>query len=288
MKTSRFYVVGLLAAAWGAGAATTINAPNAGAWGANVGWANWRGDVANGAVIGEYVCSGFVWFANCGWMNLGDGTPANGIQYQNNVANDCGVNVDALGNLRGFAWHQNLGWANFHALGSPKVDLKTGDFSGYVWLANAGWVSLNNVFAHVQTDVIRPGADSDGDGIADAWELVKFGNLATATATSDADGDGFTDRSEYLADTNPLDSTSYLHITAFTTSPGGSPASATWTSTETRCYRLWKTTEVSPTLWTDVLGLIIPDAGTSTTRAFADAASPHRFFRVEAVRPLFP
>src|SRR5512137_2804823 len=138
MKASHFLALGLVAAAWTAGAATTINPANFAIWGANV-----------------------------GWINLGNGTPVNGIQYQNNAANDCGVNHDGLGNLRGLAWGANIGWVNFHALGAPKVDLQTGVLSGYLWGANVGWISLSNAFAHVQTDAIRPGVDSDGDGIAD-------------------------------------------------------------------------------------------------------------------------
>src|SRR6058998_3906935 len=80
-------------------AATTIDSVNHFAYGANVGWMDWRGDVANGAVIGEFVCSGFIYAANVGWINLGSGTPANGIRYQNNSAADFGVNHDGAGNL---------------------------------------------------------------------------------------------------------------------------------------------------------------------------------------------
>lgn len=289
MKTCRLLALGLLAVAWESGAATTINPANFGAWGANLGWLNWRGDVASGAVIGEYVCSGYVWAANVGWINLGNGAPLNGIQYQNLAANDCGVNLDSLGKLSGYAWGANIGWVNFHTLGSPKVDLQTGVLSGNAWGANVGWISLSNGFARVQTDAIRPGADSDGDGIADAWESLKFGNLAAANATTDADLDGVSDLSEYLTDTDPFDPNSNLRITSYAVSAGGSPAIATWTSRETRWYRLWRTAEVSPTLWTQVgAGLISPDAGATTTRVFADLAAPRQFYRIEAVRPLFP
>src|SRR6266404_2624839 len=82
-------------------AATTINAVNKSAYGANIGWMDWRGDTNSGAVIGEYVCSGYIYAANVGWVNLGSGSPANQIQYQNNSATDYGVNQDGLGNLRG-------------------------------------------------------------------------------------------------------------------------------------------------------------------------------------------
>jgi parallel beta-helix repeat protein len=41
-------------------------------------------------------------------------------------------------------------------------------------------------------------ADTDQDGIDDAWELLFFGNLTTADATSDYDRDGYSDLQEYL------------------------------------------------------------------------------------------
>ena len=36
--------------------------------------------------------------------------------------------------------------------------------------ATVGWISLSNAVAFVQTDAIAPGADTDGDNIADAFE----------------------------------------------------------------------------------------------------------------------
>src|ERR1039458_8708853 len=158
-------------------AAATIDAANRYAYGANLGWMDWRGDTANGAVIGEYACSGYLYSANVGWINLGSGSPTNGIYYQNLSANDFGVNQDGLGNLRGYAWGANIGWINFESTGAPKVDLRTGNFSGYVWSANCGWISLSNALAYVQTDTILAGADSDGDGIPDAWELTYTNSL---------------------------------------------------------------------------------------------------------------
>src|ERR1051325_3011593 len=93
-------------------AVSTINATNQFAYGANIGWLNWRGDTNNGAIIGEYVCSGCIYSANVGWINLGSGAPANGIRYQNNSGTDFGVNHDGLGNLRGYAYGPNIGWIN--------------------------------------------------------------------------------------------------------------------------------------------------------------------------------
>ncbi|MCK5529508.1 MAG: hypothetical protein KAI74_07470, partial [Kiritimatiellae bacterium] len=50
-------------------AATTINSTNHYAYGANTGWIEARGDDANGAVIGESYCTGYIYSANCGWIS---------------------------------------------------------------------------------------------------------------------------------------------------------------------------------------------------------------------------
>ena len=114
-----------------ASAQSTINTANRLAYGANIGWLDWRADGANGAVLGEYVCTGYIYAANVGWINLGGGVPANGIRYQNNSASDFGVNHDGLGNLRGYAWGANIGWVNFENQGAPRLDLCTGKLIGF-------------------------------------------------------------------------------------------------------------------------------------------------------------
>ncbi len=269
-------------------ASTTINSTNNYAYGANIGWVDWRGDTNSGAVIGEYVCSGYIYSANVGWIHLGGNAPANGIQYQNNSAADYGVNHDGLGNLRGYAYGANIGWINFGTNGAPKVDLKTGKLSGYAYSANCGWISLSNSLALVQTDSVRAGADTDGDGMADAWERQRFGNLTTASASSDTDHDGQSDLQEYLADTNPNDATDNLRITAQSFSPGGTAAMLTWKSTPTRCYFIQRSLDLTSSPWLDSgLGIIAPD-GALTTRAFGDTDAPMRFYRVQAVKPLSP
>ncbi len=79
MKTSwRYGVCGILAliALWEtASASSSINDAHKAAYGANTGWINARGDGANGGVIGQAYCSGYMWSANCGWIKLGAGHP---------------------------------------------------------------------------------------------------------------------------------------------------------------------------------------------------------------------
>jgi hypothetical protein len=199
-------------------ASTTIDAVNRYAWGANVGWMDWRGDTNNGAVIGEYVCSGYIYSANAGWINLGSGSPANQIQYQNNSATDFGVNQDGLGNLSGYAWGANIGWINFTNIGAPKVNLLNGQMSGYVWSANCGWISLSNATAYVQTDTIQQGALAP-DGLPIAWLLLNFGTT-NINANADPTGKGMTIGQDYLAGTDPNNVHSLFSITAESFSTG--------------------------------------------------------------------
>ena len=279
----------LLALEAGARAVTTIDPGNHYAYGANIGWIEARGDTAHGAVIGEYVCSGSLYAANVGWICIGGGSPANSIQYQNNSATDYGLNHDGFGNLRGCAYGANIGWVNFENTGAPKVDLVTGKLGGYAWSANCGWISLSNAQAVVQTASIAPGADSDGDGIADAWELTYTNTLTAFTATTDTDHDGSTDLQEYLAGTNPLDPNDYLHITTFNRGSGGDPTyiDMAWSSKPTRFYALERRDAFDPASpwgqytvgWENLLGW--------NNVGFNDTLT-QRFYRVRAIRPLSP
>jgi hypothetical protein len=56
-------------------AATTITTTNRYAYGANIGWVDWCADTNNGAVVGEFYCSGYLYAANVGWINLGSAPP---------------------------------------------------------------------------------------------------------------------------------------------------------------------------------------------------------------------
>jgi len=172
-----FIAVGVLRSAQ---AATTVNPANSFAYGANVGWMNWTADTNNGAVIGDFFCSGNIYSVNLGWINLGSGTPTNGIHYQNLSANDFGVNKDNFGNLRGYAWGANVGWLVFENTGAPQVNLATGNLSGYVWGANIGWVSLSNAVAYVQTSPNFPAVSQNGNLLTNIWINPAGGSWLTA------------------------------------------------------------------------------------------------------------
>jgi hypothetical protein len=274
--------------------ATTIDPVNKFAWGANIGWIDWRGDTNNGAIIGEFICSGYIYAANVGWIHLGSNAPANGVRYQNNSPTDYGVNHDGAGNLSGFAYGANIGWINFtngtatgplSAADRPHIDLYTGKLGGYAYSANCGWISLSNAFAYVQTDTIPTSADSDGDGIPDSWELSYTNVLTAFNNASDADGDGVSDANEYLADTSPIDPSDYLRILQITRGIFG-PTYTTlqWTSKPSRFYAIQNRPVLESGFWADYAVLPFAGAGSAGFDDFGDI----KFYRIRAFRALAP
>ena len=275
-------------------AASTINSTNKYAYAANAGWINFRHDQPsspNGIVFGDYFVSGYAYGANLGWINLGDGTPTNLIQYQNNSATDCGVNHDGLGNLSGYAYGANIGWINFgwatvSDANRPRVSLLTGAFSGYAYSANIGWINLGAGYLVTDTMTFT---DTDGDGIADAWELTYFGVLTTATTVSDFDKDGATDKNEYISGTTPNDKNDYFKIVSSTYNGTHTQATVIFTTKASRLYRLETSNALgaSPDVWTNsALGTFPPDAGTTTTKIITWPGTAKKFIRAAAVQPL--
>jgi len=280
----------LLAMAAACQAGTTINPTHAYAYGANVGWMNWRGDVAHGVVLGQSYCTGSVWSANAGWICLGNG-PTNCWRYSNASGNDWGVNHDGAGHLSGCAYGANIGWINFEqTYGQPRVDLRTGNLSGYAYGANIGWISLSNVQAHVQTDRLDTGPDTDQDGLPDAWEYGQTNVLAAlgGGGLADFDHDGMTDTQEYLADTDPLNPDDNLRITAL--AAARQTNTVAWTARPTRLYALQANARLTNAAsWVDSgAGVLGPPPSSSMSVQLTGVTATTRFYRVQAIVPLAP
>ncbi len=78
-------------------------------------------------------------------------------------------------------------------------------------------------------------ADSDGDGLSDAWEQQYFSGLS-ADPNADPDGDGVNNLREYRAGTNPKDRKSLFEVVEINRLPQG--IQVIWSSQPDRTYRV--------------------------------------------------
>lgn len=90
-------------------------------------------------------------------------------------------------------------------------------------------------------------ADTDNDGLPDAWEIEQGTNPLLADSDHDPDGDGFTNWQEYLAGTAPLSAASRLTLEIRFQS--GTCALA-FTAVSNRTYSVLRTTDSGSAVWT--------------------------------------
>ena len=263
-------------------ASTTINSDNQYAYGANIGWLNVRGNVDDGASIGRFYSTGYIWSPNVGWISLGSGTPANGWSYANDSATDWGVNHDEAGNLSGYAYGANIGWLNFshgQSAYEPQVDLTTGVLSGYIWGANVGWISLSNSQAFAQTDYLESGPDGSVAGVPAAWE-AKMGT----------DLDGLTDdqvRQFYAWGTDPT-APGGVQMTSIS-QPQTDRVRVSWNASALRQYQLEQAFDLlDDEAWEELGDLRSSPMDTEIGINMLKGDSTNRFFRVRPIVPLSP
>jgi hypothetical protein len=87
--------------------------------------------------------------------------------------------------------------------------------------------------------------DTDADGLPDWWEMAWFQNSRTnASATGNPDLDPAVNLDEYLANTDPGDGDSFLHLTAIGRTATNSSV-LTWTTAEGRRYAVVRSTNLT-------------------------------------------
>ena len=93
-----------------------------------------------------------------------------------------------------------------------------------------------------------PAPDNDGDGMPNWWEQLHGLSFTSSSgnngANGDPDGDRYTNLEEWLADTNPRDSTSFPRVEGGGDDPGGGVVITTLTSPH-RIYTLERAPDLS-------------------------------------------
>ncbi len=123
--------------------------------------------------------------------------------------------------------------------------------------------------------------DSDGDGMDDAWESARFGDLSH-DGMGDTDGDGVSDLAEYKTGTNPTDAASRLSAAA-TVLRGGDQTTITWEAVPGRSYHLEHKNDLSEATWGVVPAGVTVDGSTAICVDGTVAFSGQRFYRVTLV-----
>jgi Calcineurin-like phosphoesterase/Purple acid Phosphatase, N-terminal domain len=159
---------------------------------------------------------------------------------------------------------------NYNTLGSFNLDVQGNTLTGT-------YIESDGDLADTFTLLKQGAADSDGDGVADAFELANGMNRFNADdALLDTDSDGNTARDEYLFGLNPSASDRF----AWTTKHLAHGVEVSFPTLPQRTYRVFWTTDLLT--WTPGSPLI---SGDGTEKQWTDlpGAIPRRFYRVEVL-----
>lgn len=201
---SALLTIASLALAGSAAAQSSIMPDYKYAWSENIGWTNWRdaNAEASGVRLHPRFLSGWIWSENIGWIHMGDGSPADCLQYSNASGADAGVNILPNGDLAGLAWGENVGWINFSTAATlgglgmqARFDAALRRFRGFAWGENIGWINLDDDTRSIRAAPTCLG-DVDQNGqvnFADLNQVLSSFNASGPCILGDTNGDGVTD-----------------------------------------------------------------------------------------------
>ncbi len=141
----------------------------------------------------------------------------------------------------------------------------------------------NATVARSQVVVLITARDTDGDGMADYWELAHGFDLHDpADAVLDSDGDGKTNAEEFAASTDPADANDYLHISAVQPIAGG--VRLRFKTAAGRIYRVERSGTLTAPVWSPVAEVTGTGGVAQVDDPGAIAAHATQFYRVRVLR----
>jgi hypothetical protein len=147
-------------------------------------------------------------------------------------------------------------------------------------MATGGGVTGLVEILYPAAPALEPGADTNGNGLPDAWEVENFGAVGVE-AGGDADGDGTTNMMEYLAGTDPNSAASVFRPASRVE---GGKMVLTVPTVSGRNYRVWGTDDLKSG-WGDApLDTIMGD-GSTVAWEYSMGQTTRYFFRIEILIP---
>ena len=180
-----------------------------------------------------------------------------------------------------YLWQQSVDSSNFNNIAFtinplPASATIAGDYYRVLLTPNDG---VANGQTFTTASVLVP-VDADGNGINDDWEVQYFGQIGI-DPNADPDGDGSSNLQEFLAGTNPTDSSSALRITSIVTN--GPDIVISFTTCSNKVYDAQYNDDLTLPNW---LGFVtnIPGTGAIVSTNDPGAASlTNRFYRIRLV-----
>jgi hypothetical protein len=116
------------------------------------------------------------------------------------------------------------------------------------------------------------------------WAASWFGtNALLASSTADPDGDGMSNYQEFIAGTDPTDSTSKFTVAASTQTAG--PITVTFVGHANRAYVLERSLSLSPASWTTVASSGTLTSDLTVTLRDSALPLPKAVYRVRVTMP---
>lgn len=106
--------------------------------------------------------------------------------------------------------------------------------------------------------------------------------MTGVSLSADPDGDGVSNLAEFVADTNPTNSASYLAITSIQPVAGG--VWIEWQGGTAAIQRLQRLDDLNSTNWLNLSTVFPPTPSVGSRTNFLEG-SLRRFYRIEASRP---